>query len=206
MLFNIASLLANPISNTRFQFDKYKVDRWDIEHIRSVASEMPTDKAKQKTWLENVLDYISDGSAHYEGNQPNSTRDREQTIKRDIIQLLQSTPMDESAFEALYQDVIKLYDPDNDSEADHSIGNLTLLDSATNRSYQNAVFPIKRSTIIALDKKATFVPLCTKNVFLKYYSKKVDKMLYWESKDTQDHLQAMVESIDGLFRGTGVHS
>lgn len=59
LLFNVASLLANPATNARFQFDKYKLDSWDIEHIRSVASDMPNSKDKQKAWLENVVAYIS---------------------------------------------------------------------------------------------------------------------------------------------------
>jgi hypothetical protein len=60
LLFNIASLLANPKTNSRFQFERFKSDNWDIEHIRSVASEMPSSKDKQKVWLNNVIDYISE--------------------------------------------------------------------------------------------------------------------------------------------------
>ena len=105
----------------------------------------------------------------------------------------------------IYLRILSFYDPGSNNVVDNSIGNLTLLDSTTNRSYKNAVFPIKRSKIIALDKEATFIPLCTKNVFLKYYSKQVDKMLYWEVKDSQDHQQAMVDSLYGIFCGEGVH-
>jgi hypothetical protein len=205
LLFNIASLLANPVTNIRFQFDKYKQDNWDIEHIRSVDSAMPNDKGKQKAWLENVVDYISDDNTLNAEERSESDAQTAHMIKNDACKLLQTTAFDDTQFIALYQRVIALYDPFDDDYADHSIGNLTLLDRATNRSYKNAVFPIKRATIISLDKKATFVPLCTKNVFLKYYSKQVDKMLYWKSKDSEDHQQAMVESIYGLFRGTGVH-
>ncbi|GIU38871.1 hypothetical protein TUM4637_40150 [Shewanella hafniensis] len=108
-------------------------------------------------------------------------------------------------FEIIFQKVIELYDPHSNEEVDDSIGNLTLLDSYTNRSYQNAVFPIKRFRIIALDKRATFVPLCTKNVFLKYYSKQVDKMLFWGAKDSQDHQQAISEMIYSFLGGKGVY-
>jgi len=44
------------------------------------------------------------------------------------------------------------------------------LDAETNRSYKNAVFPVKRREILNRDRDGTFVPLCTKNVFLKCYS------------------------------------
>jgi len=92
----------------------------------------------------------------------------------------------------------------SNEEVDNGIGNLTLLDSSTNRSYQNAVFPIKRKIIISLDKKATFVPLCTKNVFLKYYSKKVDKMMFWEGQDSLDYQKAMLDMLYGFFKARGV--
>lgn len=207
LLFNVSSLLANPVSNARFQFDKYKdpSNGWDIEHIRSVASDMPNSKDKQKAWLENVVDYIS-SDEHVEAYESDAeTVSDEQNIRLEAQALLKTATFNNDQFETLYDKVREHYDPDGNEDVDNSIGNLTLLDSSTNRSYQNAVFPIKRSRIIALDKKATFVPLCTKNAFLKYYSKQVDKMLFWETKDSEDHQRAMVEMLFGFFQGVGVH-
>ena len=204
LLFNIASLLANPITNSRFQFNKYKQDNWDIEHIRSVASDMPRDKNKQIKWLENVVDYISDVNTIHIEERSTGNSETSHAIKKDATELVK-TDFNDQQFEAIYLRILSFYDPGGNNIVDNSIGNLTLLDSTTNRSYKNAVFPIKRSKIIALDKEATFVPLCTKNVFLKYYSKQVDKMLYWESKDSQDHQQAMIHSLYGIFCGEGVH-
>lgn len=205
LLFNVASLLANPATNARFQFDKYKLDSWDIEHIRSVASDMPSSKEKQKAWLINVVKYIS-SDKHREADELSSARNsKEQNLRSEAQALIGTDSFDKDQFETVYNKVREHYDPRGDEDVDNSIGNLTLLDSSTNRSYQNAVFPIKRSEIIALDKKATFVPLCTKNVFLKYYSKQVDKMLFWETKDSEDHQQAMTEMLFGFFNGVGVH-
>ena len=205
LLFNVASLLANPATNARFQFDKYKLDSWDIEHIRSVASDMPNSKDKQKAWLENVVAYISSDESIEAEEFDVDENSEELSIKLEATELLQATNFNNDQFEALYDKVRAHYDPDGNEDVDNSIGNLTLLDSRTNRSYQNAVFPIKRARIIALDKKATFVPLCTKNAFLKYYSKQVDKMLYWEAKDSEDHQRAMVEMLLSFFQGVGVH-
>jgi hypothetical protein len=206
LLFNIASLLANPATNSRFQFEKFKLDVWDIEHIRSVASDIPNVKDKQKAWLSNVIDYISEDNTISADERPVKDASTAQSIRKDASRLLESATFDNEQFEVIYDRVLSLYDPSGDEDVDNSIGNLTLLDSSTNRSYKNAVFPIKRSRIIALDKQATFVPLCTKNVFLKYYSKQVDKMLFWEVKDSQDHQLAMVDTIYGIFCGKGVHS
>ncbi|MGP5297680.1 GmrSD restriction endonuclease domain-containing protein [Psychrobacter faecalis] len=203
LLFNIASLLSNPDSNARFQFEKFKLDQWDIEHIRSVSSEMPESKDKQEQWLEQVIEYISDNNTLAEPDllPPNDLAEA-QLIKTQAINLC-SISFTKDQFKDIYDRVIKLYDPNSNDEVDSSIGNLTLLDSSTNRSYKNAVFPIKRKRIIELDKQATYVPLCTKNVFLKYYSKNVDKMLYWETKDSEDYQEAMLDIITYFFTEMG---
>lgn len=203
LLFNIASLLNNPDSNARFQFEKFKLDQWDIEHIRSVSSEIPESKEKQEQWLEQVIEYISDNNTLAEPDllPPNDVAEA-QLIKTQAINLC-STSLTKDQFKDIYDRVIKLYDPHSNDEVDSSIGNLTLLDSSTNRSYKNAIFPIKRKRIIELDKQATYVPLCTKNVFLKYYSKNVDKMLYWGKKDSEDYQEAMLEIMTDFFTETG---
>ena len=203
LLFNIASLLNNPDSNARFQFEKFKLDQWDIEHIRSVSSEMPESKDKQEQWLEQVIEYISDNNTLAEPAllPPNDLAEA-QLIKTQAIKLC-STSFTKDQFKDIYDRVIKLYDPNSNDEVDSSIGNLTLLDSSTNRSYKNAIFPIKRKRIIELDKQATYVPLCTKNVFLKYYSENVDKMLYWETKDSEDYQEAMLDIMTDFFAETG---
>jgi hypothetical protein len=204
LIFNIASLLANSTTNSRFQFERYKSEYWDIEHIRSVASEMPNSKDKQKVWLLNVVDYITEDNTLANDEESKNYDQLARSIRDDSKLLLSNKLFDSVQFEEVYQRVLALYDSHGNEEIDHSIGNLTLLDSTTNRSYQNAVFPIKRSKIIDLDKKATFVPLCTKNAFLKYYSKQVDKMLFWDAKDSMDHQQAMIDSLYGFFSSKGV--
>jgi uncharacterized protein with ParB-like and HNH nuclease domain len=205
LLFNVASLLANPKTNSRFQFERFKAEDWDIEHIRSVASDMPNSKDKQKIWLKNVVEYISDEHTFEPNERPDSYIEDARKIKKSATEQLEKKQFDSVQFEKTFQKVIELYDPHSNDEADNSLGNLTLLDSYTNRSYQNAVFPIKRFRIIALDKRATFVPLCTKNVFLKYYSKQVDKMLFWEARDSQDHQLAISEMIYDFLGGKGVY-
>jgi hypothetical protein len=102
--------------------------------------------------------------------------------------------------------VIERYDPGSDAEVDNGIGNLTLLDAATNRGYGNAIFPHKRRKVIALDKAGKFVPLCTKNAFLKYYSPKINEMLIWTRKDSASHQQAIVESLTRFFMTDGAQS
>ena len=84
-------------------------------------------------------------------------------------------------------------------EVNDSIANLALLDIHTNRGYGNAVFAVKRDHILKLDKHGIFVPLCTRNVFLKCYSRGVDHLLFWSTKDSEDYLKAMLDTLVGFF-------
>lgn len=90
---------------------------------------------------------------------------------------------------------------DNTDEADDSIGNLTLLDAQTNRSYQDQPFEYKRKVILEREANGLFVPLCTKNVFLKVYSKNVKNMNAWESDDKKDYVEAMNGIFNLFFNG-----
>ena len=118
--------------------------------------------------------------------------------------MLEADSFELKDFENLYESIIAFYDPDQNYEVDHSIGNLTLLDAGTNRSYKNAIFPIKRQRILDLDKSGTFVPLCTKNLFLKYFSKQIDTMLVWSISDSKAHQYAIQNSIYEFFKKNGV--
>lgn len=74
-----------------------------------------------------------------------------------------------------------------------------MLDQVTNRSYGNAIFPIKRQTVIALDKVGKFVPLGTKNVFLKYYSARIDRMIVWAKDDATSYASAIQDCMTRFF-------
>src|SRR5690606_41975657 len=78
----------------------------------------------------------------------------------------------------------------------NDISNLVLLDARTNRSYKNAVFPVKRNTIIEREKEGTFIPICTKNVFMKFYSNSVNQMTFWGDTDREKYLSDIINTIN----------
>jgi hypothetical protein len=191
LLFNISTILQNKSSNLRFQFDSYKLQEWDIEHIRSVKSEMPSRSDDQKKWLENVLEHLT-------GSRDIQQKTDDPNCKK-IIELLEVKLFDRNGFDKIYEEILKHFKEAVDDDTDNSISNLTLLDAHTNRSYKNAVFPIKRKRILSLDKTGTFVPLCTKNVFLKYYSQKCDNMMFWSEDDRADYFSTITETLGEFF-------
>ncbi|OAB32989.1 DUF262 domain-containing protein [Paenibacillus glacialis] len=180
LLFNIISIQSNDKSNLRFPFARYKIEKWDIEHIHAVHSEMPNEGKYRIDWLRAVVDEVDDV----------------ELVKRIKIIIGNGAVIDDKEFEEIYMDVLKQY---GESEDSNDISNLTLLDAATNRSYKNAIFPIKRKTILAKDKAGTFIPLCTKNVFLKYYSEDIEQMTFWGKDDRKDYVHAIIEVLRGYL-------
>lgn len=186
LLFNIATILLNPKSNLRFPFHHFKKEKWDIEHIRSVKSDKPDLQARCEDWLEDFVKHLGDVSESKE------LCDR-------AIAILAAEDFDLEAFDDLYDDVLSEFQETKETEADNGVGNLALLDAGTNRSYKNAVFPVKRSRVISLDREGTFVPLCTKNVFLKCYSTEIGKMMFWGKEDRDAYLGTIVDTLATFF-------
>lgn len=78
-----------------------------------------------------------------------------------------------------------------EDEDKDGLGNMALLNASINRSYGNSFFAIKRMFIQDYDSQGVFIPLTTKNVFMKYYSKRVDNMLTWTNDDALAYEKAI---------------
>lgn len=170
LLYNILTMLASEKDNSYFPFDLFKNENWDIEHITSIKDKIPEQNREQ--WLIDVKPFFEDDE---EG----------QSIKEEVEAW---NPEDDNDFETLYNKVVDYFNKNIGEDDDiNDLSNLTLLDSATNRSYKNAVFPVKRKTIIDRDKAGVFIPLCTKNVFLKYFSDYPPKISFWTQEDRENY-------------------
>ena len=169
LLYNILTMLNNENDNSYFPFDIYKRDSWDIEHITSIMDTLPTHK---KAWL-------SDAKVFIDENTENGVdlKNRANTCSCE----------DDELFEVLFKDIVKHFNSHLKDEDINDISNLSLLDSETNRGYKNAVFPLKRKTIIDREKAGTFIPICTKNVFLKYFSSYPPKISFWTQEDRENY-------------------
>lgn len=190
LLFNVATLLDNRRSNIRFQFDSFKKEEWDIEHVRSIAEDLPGRHHARVDWLTHALGYLR-------------TQDTEQELQDKIRNFVGLTQVeaDDELFESLSEKVLKLFGEEESNEADNGVANLTLLDRRTNRSYKNAVFAVKRQRLLSLDQAGIFVPLCTRNVFLKCYSPQVDNVMIWSEKDRQGYKNVIEDTLVRFFQG-----
>ena len=180
LLFNIISILQSEEKAYRFPFNKFKTMNWDIEHIHAIATDT-NNKAVQKAWLEENKNYITD----------------DETLAKKIQDILSLKEIKEEELSSLVEEVTKyLSEKGFDNDNINDLSNLTLLDSGTNRSYKNIIFPLKRMRIIEEDKKGTFIPLCTKNVFQKYYTPKANNLSIWSKDDKENYRQSIITTFN----------
>jgi hypothetical protein len=185
LFFNIATLLENEKSNIRFQFDSFKKEAWDIEHIRSVSGERPDNPPAQKAWLQHCLAYLRTDDAAEAAALAVSIA---QYLEEDAIKPADLT------FEKI-DGAILSYFKEGQEGGDNALSNLTLLDSRTNRGYRNSVFAVKRDILLKNDRAGTFVPLCTRNVFLKCYSSAVGNVTFWGKEDASAYFNAICSTL-----------
>ena len=179
LLFNIISILQSEEKAYRFPFNKFKTMNWDIEHIHAIATDT-NNKDVQKAWLRENKEYISE------------------TLRKEIEDdILSPKEIEEEKLSSLVEKVTKeLSEKGFDNENINDLSNLTLLDSGTNRSYKNIIFPLKRMRIIEEDKKGTFIPLCTKNVFQKYYTPDASDLSIWSKEDKENYRQSIITTFN----------
>ncbi len=196
----------------KFPFHLYKLENWDVEHIHSSTDNPEDDVQTQREWLLNV--YLSVGEELQEEiakclREDSNKSDDDSPNKTAIKKLFDKIKSDFSTQEE--------WTP----EEKNRIWNYTLLDSSTNRSYGNAIFPAKRRVIISKDKgqniaipqfnrekkwvlkepismSSSFVPPCTKQVFLKYYSPTIADNNYWTKTDAEAYQNDIQECIHQL--------
>lgn len=188
LLFNIISMQMNTDSKPRFPFNWYQDQKWDIEHIHSVNTARAQNSREREEWLRSAKPYIDAAAG------------MDDALKAAVEKIYtQNLYGDDSAaeYDEMYKRVISFFAGESrtDEEPINDISNLTLLDQGTNRGYGNSIFPVKRSTILEKSGKDSFIPLCTKNVFLKFYSSTVSQMYLWDKNDRNDYFENMVHTI-----------
>jgi uncharacterized protein with ParB-like and HNH nuclease domain len=174
LLHNIQTMLNNENETNRFPFDRYKKESWDVEHIHAIATEVNVKIENQVEWLKN--------------NFIKTDNHQKEELNNQIELLKSGNTIDENEFEDIIDYVL--------GEEDNSLRNLCLLDSGTNRSYKNDSFKEKRKKIIEREIEGTFIPICTKNVFMKYYSANVKDIEVWNENDRTSYFEKIQKVIN----------
>ena len=196
LLFNVLSVMNVKDESLRFPFDKYKSSSWSLEHIHAQNAETLNTTEKRKEWLaahKEVLYNIekSDDMLHDEEENEDYIKD---IIDR-IEKLEQQTSIEGTQFNELQQEVFEQLS--NETEGDYldSLANMALLNVGNNAALNNSVFEVKRRKIIEMDKTGTYIPYCTRMVFLKYYTPTPSNLHFWGADDREAYIKAIREIL-----------
>ncbi len=209
LLFNIEICVKS--HNQRFDFDKYKNQKWDIEHIDSRNTPSLQKPEDQIEWLRHIKFIIS-----YEKPVDEIGK---QLLEKCTIRLEEFDKLPygnrsflEGEYENMYKEVVNYFSPSGNisgttgSDLKDNINNLTLLNSRINRSYKDAPFPYKRYVIIETDREGLdFIPIGTRNLFLKYFTSSKhasSALLYsrWNADDRKGYLESIHNVVDSFFK------
>lgn len=169
----------------KFPFKTFKEEDWDVEHIDSFTENPLSDKSTQIEWLTTAKSDLGDV----------------EEFKKDLklayrIKSFIENDKSKESFELIQGEIIRIAGEEtNDEFLKNNIGNLTLLDAETNRSYGNSLFPTKRRIIIEKDMNGTFIPIWTKNLFLKYFDLKSGSRTKWNESDIKNYRKILADKL-----------
>jgi len=188
-LHNVYTTLKSDKEKARFPFELYKKEKWSLEHIHARNSQALTGTQKQKEWLADHIKSLS-------------LSDTEDTYKELIGRMERMRGMDNienEEFEVLEEEVYQAIDNRFEFGGDenpHSIKNLCLLDKSTNSLLNNSVFDVKREKIKKRELDGHYIPVCTRNVFLKAYTDYPSTNAYWTKADREGYFRHIKETYD----------
>ena len=79
------------------------------------------------------------------------------------------------------------------------IQNLTLLTEHDNRGIGNKFFFEKRQKLQEYYQQGSFIPACSMNVFMKFYSDNPEQMAFWDEKDRESYKNKIKQTINTFF-------
>lgn len=195
LLMNVETVRRVEDSTERYSFRLHREEVWSLEHIHAQNAESLTKAEQWKEWLRLHRDALS--------NLPSVDQARRDELiaKIDTVH----DQIDRTSFQDLARDVTAIFTLADASDpasvhSVHSVTNLALLSGGGNSVLGNAVFEVKRRRILELDRKGVYIPVCTRQVFLKYYTDaEAQQVHFWGAQDRDYYLRAMISPERGVI-------
>ena len=166
----------------KFPFDVLCAQNWDIEHIDSFHTNVLKKEKDKIEWINIALE------------------DRSEELSEEEREQIQ-TNLDEKAYDIAIGILKKnAKEVEVDEEIKNSIGNLTLLDAITNRTYGNSLFCTKRRIIIERIKQGVFIPIATQYIFAKFFDLKGTNRSLWTEEDMNAYHRYVYDVIANYIK------
>lgn len=197
LLANVESVRLLRDTTERYSFHQHRVGRWSLEHIHAQHAEGMTKEVQWKEWLKWHREALT--------TFPDDTsKDRRDALVARIVGI-EDAP-ERQSFGEVSRDVSEFFTQAQEGDAAskysvHALGNLALLDCESNSAFNNAVFEVKRQQMLKRDRAGSYIPICTRRVFLKYYTAANAQQLHlWSPQDQEQYLDAMVSVLRPYLR------
>ena len=190
LLFNVVSVMNH--THSRFPFKIYNTEQWSLEHIHPQhPEEMKNDQKLWKDWMS-----IQKISLEQLPVNKETTGSQKASLIAEIEVFLVKERVTKEDFKSLSGKVMTCLSDKSEDDLTHSLSNMALLSKSHNSALNNSSFDAKRREIIEMDKGGEFIPYCTRNVFMKYYTdpEKV-QMMIWSKDDRDGYIAAMNEVL-----------
>jgi len=198
LLFNVETNRTTDAISEFYPFKQHKGTVWSLEHIHARNSEN-FDKNKREprqVWLDYHLPLL------IEVDTSNLSAINNEDVKKLVedIRRYNNPQLTWEHFDNLFRRVNDLLSINKESlDRDcEGLVNLALLSQPDNAALNNSVFEVKRREILRLDKKGSFIPVCTRRVFMKYYndSNADNQQFFWSEKDRDNYLKSLKEKLE----------
>ena len=169
LLFNIATLNERPQEAVKFSFANLHKYKWDVEHI---SPQNPKNDDDLKKAVENFKD------------------------NEYLKILIDAINKEEKDTKIIEEERAKYFAAGDDLMG---IQNLTLLTAHDNRGIGNKFFFEKRQKLQEYYQQGSFIPACSMNVFMKFYSEKPEQMAFWDKDDRDSYKNKLEQTIKNFF-------
>ena len=212
LLFNIELEQRRQNKASRFSFAEYKHIRdnigWDLEHVASNVDYEPKWE-KRKELASDLLEYFTGIKYTADCQISNdelitlcSDNDAKDLCKD--LRIFYNEDVRSEFIVSVYNSIMKYFEAE-DKFREYSVNNklarekdfiwnFVLLNSSTNKSYGNNIFPVKRRRIQE-DENSIYTPIGTRAVFEKAYSKKLSNLISWGRNDAIDYWNMISETL-----------
>ncbi|MDP3212030.1 DUF262 domain-containing protein [Methylotenera sp.] len=197
LLMNVETICRTEHTTQRFPFRLHVGKVWSLEHIHAQNAESLNTVEQWKTWLnEHKKALLALPTTHADCGQ----------LVQDIELATQQADTAGNfgqTFRNLAARVVEVFNapavngmPGANDDV-HSISNLALLSRDDNSALSNSVFEVKRQIVLDIDRKGGYIPVCTRNVFLKYYTgAEAQQIHYWGPQDRKSYFDNILFTLN----------
>ena len=193
LLFNIESICHLKNSTERYSFNAHKGETgWSLEHIHAQESEGLNNERDWTEWLQEHRKSLKElDFDHLESDKSDELSATRDELLENIDSALNS--ITRVQFLKLFPRVVSLLSESDETDYLHTMSNMALLSRSMNSAFKNSTFAVKRAKMLGKDRQGEYIPICTRRVFLKYYTETEQQQLsFWGKTDRDAYIERFI--------------